>query len=1808
MGDGATERDAMRRALHSWRDSLLSLTGRNRLLNYRPTRTSTLDFIETTPDEVLSMINVGKGVPVAGTLPNVAPQQLGSDDLENAALAELEEIDFSAFHDHLFVKKSQRDVDRGLRLLATTATREYLDRGLSVLYLAFGSLQWIEINGDQRVSPLVFVPVELRSPGPKQPHRLFPSPEDAVVNPALEIKMREHGIALPTQQVVDHAFSDGGYARAEDLFRELKLPAQWSIQPLCILSSFMFAKEAMYRDLESNEDMILESALIAGLTGRDERLREQLTFNPADPRDIDDIAPPETTPLILDADSSQRVAIAATHEGRSFVLDGPPGTGKSQTIANIIATLMSSGKRVLFVSEKAVALDVVRDRLSHRGLGPLLFELHSHNAARSAVAQSLGRALSSRPSVTGVAPASEIKAKRTREDLTLYALAMNEKREPIGWSLFHALGLLAPLPDTARLPRAEVAPTALDEASWNEICDLTNAIEAGWPDLLQGEQHLWHGLTRADGIDYDLANARRQLNRLVDALDTTAPDRAALGLDALTSWREITSLTELWHAGDSDWRDLEWIKRASPTTLERARSALESLEAHLVESERLINQLGPDWRGFAAAPGPLVLPDGSDTVLPNALDRPTGEVSRQVDQIKKLSQKLRASQAAAGSLAGALGLSVPSRLAEHRVLEEVTRLIATEPSLRVDWLSSAGAASLHGALDALHSAQTRVVTAAEIGASYFKASVASVNFAATADTWHARNALSRVVVGPSRADKATVAPHTTAKVRVALAHIELATEWQQAERAYHLAASTVQDVLGWIPVEADRWMAAWDQLSRANTVVARIGNVPGSPAFSPTSGEYQFAEIARTSEQLSAALSEIDLLSASVGSAAYVGSHSVDQALVFMDSLTQVLDGALSSVSSVDEAGRRSLNAARQLQASALAASNDADRLRVELDAIASEYPGIVPDLSSDALAQMTARLEWSESVVRVVEGVTPEARVQGLSSLARYADLDASGIAWDAARDAVTSRFKDREFWLAQEMSDAEDAEDLLDQLARDVDGAHSLAAARQHMDSLTKLGLGPVIKELLDSRTTSEISEALQAAVITSWVDAHIATDARLQSRRPISRDALIDEFRSLDRALVDTAASRVLDSAIARRPSIASAQTALIQAEAQKKRRHIPVRDLIQRAGDVIQAIHPCFMMSPLAVSQYLPADIRFDYVIFDEASQVPPADAINCLYRASAVIAAGDQKQLPPTSFFAATQSEDEELVDEDDLATDYESLLDLMKSSGSYTSIGLRWHYRSRHESLIAYSNNSFYEDSLITFPSAHDEVPDAGVKLFKIDGIYRRSQGQDNPREAMFAAQRVIHHLDTRPGKSVGVVAMSSVQRDAIGNALDVLRADRPDLAKHFVDSRLDGIFIKSLEQVQGDERDVIIMSIGYGPDENGVVYRNFGPINKKGGERRLNVAVTRAKELMEVVSSMNAGDIGDIASAGGRHLRRYLDYAERGTAALAIELGPERLGTDSPFEDAVISSIRSWGYDVQPQVGVSGFRIDIGVKHPSSPGVFMLGVECDGAMYHSAQSARDRDRLRHDILVGLGWRIHHIWGTDWYRNRPAEEAKLRSLLEELESKEPAGRLGGTENSPPAVLVIEENVAPVAGSRPEWFVDYLEAPLPKLRALDWTESSNARHLVDFVREIAIVEAPVHIDLLKARLRASSDIDRVNKRALWTLWRAIDMTGLPVDGEFLLVPGAENRPVRTAGARSASHVHGSEFTQAVERLIGSMAGATRQDLALATSRAFGWMRTPNELAVRIADTVDALISGDRVTEENGVLRSTGVGRE
>ena len=408
---------------------------------------------------------------------------------------------------------------------------------------------------------------------------------------------------------------------------------------------------------------------------------------------------------------------------------------------------------------------------------------------------------------------------------------------------------------------------------------------------------------------------------------------------------------------------------------------------------------------------------------------------------------------------------------------------------------------------------------------------------------------------------------------------------------------------------------------------------------------------------------------------------------------------------------------------------------------------------------------------------------------------------------------------------------------------------------------------------------------------------------------------------------------------------------------------------------------------------PGSAWFDMVIFDEASQMKPVDAYGALIRGAQPIVVGDEKQLPPTSFFDKSGETDE--ADAGDAgeagSADMESILAVMGAAGARETM-LRWHYRSRNERLIAVSNSEFYDDRLIVFPSAHPGSPADGLHLrCAADSPYERGTSRTNPSEAEHIADRVWEHAAAHPDQSLGIAAFSLAQAERIEDEIDGRRRTDPSAEEFFKAHPGEPFFVKNLENVQGDERDVILISTGYGKDRHGRLALNFGPLNKPGGERRLNMLITRAKRRMEVFANFTAADIGGEGLAPGvRALKAFLHYAEHGTLDESRETG----GTaESPFEAAVAAAVERMGYTVRHQVGCAGYRVDLAVVDPQRPGRYALGIECDGATYHSGRSARERDRLRQEVLEDLGWRIHRVWSTDWFRYRRNAEKRLEEAV-----------------------------------------------------------------------------------------------------------------------------------------------------------------------------------------------------------------------
>lgn len=533
-------------------------------------------------------------------------------------------------------------------------------------------------------------------------------------------------------------------------------------------------------------------------------------------------------------------------------------------------------------------------------------------------------------------------------------------------------------------------------------------------------------------------------------------------------------------------------------------------------------------------------------------------------------------------------------------------------------------------------------------------------------------------------------------------------------------------------------------------------------------------------------------------------------------------------------------------------------------------------------------------------------------------------------------------------------------------------------------------------------EISSFFEYSYQSWWVKKAIDREPVLCTFSSADHGRKIAEFQTADarfQKLTQQFVAAKLSGQIPTNAGIvpsADSEMGKLRRELQRQRGNMPIRQLVQNLPTLMPRLKPCLLMSPLSVAQYLDAGhAQFDVVIFDEASQIPVWDAVGAIARGNQLICVGDPKQLPPTNFFG--RSGDTEEGAGDDEIQDLESILDECLGIGM-PKLGLNWHYRSKHESLITFSNVTYYDNRLVTFPSPVTE--DKGVRFEQVTGVYDRGGSRTNKAEAEAIVKAIEKHYlspSTRT-QTLGVVTFNQAQQSLIERTLDERRRASAALDQAIALAVDEPLFIKNLENVQGDERDIIYFSITYGPDAAGKVNLNFGPLNLEGGHRRLNVAVSRARQGVVVFSTLMPEqiDLSRVRAAGVKDLKNYLEFAIRGPRALVEQIMPTGLEPDSPFEVQVISALREKGWTVHPQVGASGYRIDIGVVDPRAPGRYLLGVECDGRTYHSGATARDRDRLRQYILEGLGWELYRIWSTDWWINPQKPMRKLLARLEEL--------------------------------------------------------------------------------------------------------------------------------------------------------------------------------------------------------------------
>lgn len=1824
--------------LEEWRRRLIDLTRRNRLLYFRPLRSASLRIQSPATAEVFQRLVIDESLwrfylPEEETAEDEADI---TDEGEAAGLAPDAGRSAPRARKATELELATRDakaIRRSLSNLYRRSRTDFEERGVRILFLAFGMLQWRETPQSEEIrSPLLLVPCELRRSSPRDPFELHPVDEDTVANPSLAARLH-NDFHLELPQPPDTWESPDDLAEYLDSVHAVIAPRGWTVEDEVWLSLFSFHKLVVYQDLAAHAELITTHDLVAALAGAPGQ--EGFGAQVPDPKVLDERVKPKTSFLVLDADSSQLAAIEGAKGGGHLVVQGPPGTGKSQTITNLIAESLAAGKSVLFVSEKMAALEVVYSRLLNASLGHYCLQLHSARANKRDVVQELYR--THRTRLEPRRPMSDDDLERLemrRSELNQYVRATHRVREPLGRSVFDALGELAAVELSPVLDLVELEVDQLTPERLRRALELSRRYALVWRVARERGDFPWYGAL-LDVFDPDsrgrhLAVVGRLESSVADVEASSASAASELQLDSPRIVEEARRVLTV----------LDVLRRSAgiePGWL--AAPGLASARA----SARELRSLQEQWRTNAASLGAMYAIDqlhqlsfahvdlvvaGRECRRLIGPDVPADPAVRAdaLTWLNDLEPRTIVWKREGARLAEALELAAPRTIDDVERIRRVSELvIARGPRPDPAWLTAGDLAVVEAALAQLRSGVERWRTQRSALLERYDERLFEGDVQLLSDLWatrysgwlrwfrpsfyRARREL-RVIARDGRvprlprADMRAAAEHVRfdAELRARFPAFQaslgswfrgLETDFDSAERAVAFA----RRVLELVVAPSAKLVAAASTPEPPDALAASIAALGESlDSWVPTATTHKpFQDYSRPSSGMrKSTLDEVQ-------------SWAIDAraALGRVDALVHELADAqtIREQRPLDEA-IGDLHRFEALKRTEQALAQQRERFARELGSRFADLDTNIEDVSRavDYTAELVAVLpRITDAIVRFAAAggdaaPDPEAlrtalarRDQGVESL----------------RALFSPEALPRRAWLS-ELASFDESLGEIRQLRVRIDELHDWVETSDIRDGFASIGMSPLATALVDQVADgTRVLDAAKRALLARWVSNVFADEPALRRFKGENHQALIGEFRELDRRHHELGAQRVIAEIERRRPTFAyrpGGEVALLERQAALKRRHLPLRKLFSQMPGLLRALKPCLLMSPLSVSQFLDPQLNhFDVVIFDEASQIPTHDAICAIYRADQVVVCGDNKQLPPTAFFEdmAWLEEESEERGPDEFGI-FESVLDECRGAGVPVH-WLDWHYRSKHEALIAFSNQSFYENRLFTFPSAAEQHPRLGVELVHVpDGVYDRGGRRDNQREADVVVERVVQHFLETPERSLGVVAFSVAQQRAIEDRLELYRKGHPETDQYFDEDRLEGFFVKNLETVQGDERDVIVFSIAYGRDKNGEFKMFFGPLNFSGGERRLNVAVTRAREKVLVLSSVRAADfdLRGTTAAGVLALHRYLDYADRGLPALEASLAATAGEAQSPLEESVAGAIREMGYDVAYQVGCGKYRVDIGVIDPAEPGRFILGVECDGAMYHSAYTARDRDRIRQEVLERLGWRIHRVWSPDWTTRRDVELSRLREAIERSRATPaPLREHKRTSASPALVRTVEPPGMDSGGEPPAWAVPY------EIAKLDRWQTAAAQ-----VARVVSIEGPVHVDLVLRRVAQAMGFERTGSRVRASIMAALRQLErqkkVRAKNDFLwpIGDGFELRvryPDGEETRRRVEHIAADELSLAMLMHVHEALSLAEEDLMVQVARLSGFERRGQIVDAMLREVLESLIA-------KGLLRR-GAGR-
>ena len=1681
-------------SLESLRKRLLDLTARNRLLNYRFSKTGQVRIIDELPDQLAELLITEhrltfQPVPEPSLDELISAGYISIDEMTGEhkrikadpdAVAWAKVLGFdtnyelpsdtgsteskhndTAIQTLMFPPELEARL-KGLRTKAVTAIEE---TGSNFLYIAFGFLEWYESkdSDSKRLAPLFLIPVNLEK-GKLDPetkrylYYLSYTGEDIIPNLSLQEKLRiDFGLGLPDLE--ENPTPEAFFSSLTSIID--KAQPRWQVRRQCALTLLEFGNLLMYLDLDpanwpDGPGNIAKHSIVSRFFSSTETTIDGAgSFS--DEYLIDDIENVhDKFPLIDDADSSQHSAIVDAINGRNLVIEGPPGTGKSQTITNIIAAAISQGKTVLFVAEKLAALEVVKRRLDNANLGDFCLELHSHKTQKRKLLDDINQRLLNQ---TEYQSPNQMQAdveryENLKSKLNSYANLINEGWKNTGLNIHQILNRAVRYRDNSTFSSLDLRPNNIfgDTFTASLLREAVDNIRL-YRDVYQrvSEQlgstndissHPWHGAENTNLQIFDTLNVVEKLDEWTVSLsdlfnsitltNQTLPVNHPLkGINNAEYFiTSVASLPDL--QGNEYLPALSKLKEKNLEDLESFIKLTDTIQTLFTELSPQINHVYLDKLEKVDS-----LKTANKALLSLGINQnmPLGDVAKTLQKIEILQRKIQKISTPIEELSARLGSDFTSHITiSIRGLDEYSILLKLINELPVELLKHRNILfdddELDSVLNLIHSDLEQLTPQYEKAESLFNISQISNS----AELIIIRDNLESGGIFKWFKSNWRKSKHDLLSLSADKNHD--ISKLSQALPEFIKFYDSYQDFLNnkkYIKLLGDHFSGLDTQIKDLKVLrqwYAKVRSTYGI-GFGARAGLgstlfNMVPDIAKGLQVLAnqELTDEITSIHEDIEQIRCV----IPNDDVFRDDSQLLFDA--DSTNGLQRTYQKLAKELEPCQASITSTTLSLAGFQVSLNRLDTLKEYITQWYKAKVLLQLfdfnvdikIGRIENTQESLSILQNTATFAKYLSQADIAPQVKIaleDQPSISTiehlqkssnELETSCTTARLKEQCFSEMVSLNSTvwhqgvkDDIEALIERnryAASQPDWLATWVDFVRFRQVVEQLGFRNLLARIEEGLVNiQDIEDALHFGIYDHLSREVFKERPELSQLSGQVQSAIQVQFREYDEALKSLQQKKI--AYLASRKSSPTGNSggkvssytelSLLRHEIGKKSRHIPIRQMIKRAGKALNTLKPCFMMGPKSVAQYLPAGLlEFDLVIIDEASQVKPQDALGAIARGKQFVVVGDPKQLPPTSFFDKMNEEDEN----EEIAGIQQSESVLGAAVPLFPMRRLRWHYRSQHESLIAFSNHSFYDSNLVVFPSPNSSSPDYGVKFHRVNR--GRFVNQRNIEEARVIAQSVSEHLINRPDESLGVVAMSANQREQIDRSIEEIAKNNPLLQEALEQNqeKSESLFIKNLENVQGDERDVIYISCTYGPHdaEGKLMFQRFGPINSDVGWRRLNVLFTRSKKRMHIFSSMDPDhiQISEKSSRGVRALKAFLAYAKTGHIHQPQLTGK---APDSDFEIAVAKSLSNYGFECVPQVGVAGFFIDLAIKDPGKPGSFLMGIECDGATYHSGKSARDRDRLRQTVLERLGWNIRRIWSTDWFKN---PEAQIRPIVEEL--------------------------------------------------------------------------------------------------------------------------------------------------------------------------------------------------------------------